>query len=83
MKRLGPMWLREFSSTSLHALGGKLMREYRTDGLSARQDWLLDRITHELAWRMSKRLPSDRCSCELCSARWVAYWGEPGAPRGG
>lgn len=71
MRRLGPTWLRGMTTEALHGLGGRLLRDYEEVGLSARQDWLLDRLSHELCWRMSKRLPQDRCTCRLCLEPWV------------
>lgn len=71
MRRLGPTWLRDLSEQQLHALGLKLLHDFQTTGLSPRQDWLLDRVSHELGWRMLKRRPSTRCTCALCLFHWV------------
>lgn len=74
MRRLGPYWIRDLSATALHGVGLKLLAKWKTDGLSPREDWLLGRVCHELAWRMSKRPPSDRCACQLCLEEWMGYW---------
>lgn len=71
MRRLGPTWLRDLTHEQLHALGLKLLHDFETRGLSARQDWLLDRISHELGWRMHKAPPRLRCTCSLCLHHWV------------
>ena len=75
MKRLGPTWLRSMSTDALHALGMRMLNTWRNDGLSERQEWLLDRVSYELGWRMTKRLPMDRCTCRLCIEPFVVVLG--------
>jgi len=65
--RLAPMWVRELDRRQLHALTGKLVRLYGEEGLSDKQEWLLDRCLQELNWRRSHAVwPDPRCSCQFC-----------------
>lgn len=66
--RYAPAWVREMPDREAHALAGRLVRESRAADLTHRQDWLLDRLLHDLRWRRSEdlRLRAFPCSCWLC-----------------
>lgn len=72
-RRLAPMWVRELDRRDLHALTGKLLRDFRGTGISPAQDWLLDRALNELAWRVYADGPARCCVCELCCPEDI--WG--------
>lgn len=66
-RRRSPWWVRELAWAKLHALGGKLLNTYRSDGLSPNQEWLWGAVISELEYRNRHRPPVDRCTCLLCT----------------
>lgn len=53
---------------TLHALCGRLLREQTETDLTERQDWLVDRLLDELAWRRARALSLRLmpCTCAMC-----------------
>lgn len=50
----------------LHGLAGRLMVEFRTDGISEAQHATLDAAISELEYRNRRAVQADRCTCWLC-----------------
>lgn len=65
-RRRSPWWVREYSFVTLHRLGGRLLNQWRTDGLTDGQLALLQGVESELAYRNRRRPAPDRCTCQLC-----------------
>lgn len=81
------LFLRRMTERAVHGLALKLMRLYHQGEASDRQEWLLDQTMAELLWRQDRKLPQDRCTCQLCfevlgedlggSLSSWSPWGEP------
>jgi hypothetical protein len=65
-RRRAPEWVRALASPSLHSLAGRLQRDFRLEGLSRGQEWLLDACISELEHRHRHPETWTRCDCDLC-----------------
>lgn len=66
-RRRSPGYVREWSSTALHAVAMRLNRDRSSGDLSDDQEWLFDAIVSELEYRRRRTRPVWRsCSCYLC-----------------
>jgi len=66
-RRVAPQWVQELEPRELHALTGRLLREFRSADLTDAQDWLLDHCLDDLDWRWRNTEPAYlRCACMLC-----------------
>lgn len=67
-RRMAPKWVQIMEDREAHATAGRLVRDSRSNDLSDPQDWLVDRLLEDLAWRRSEALRQRRmpCSCWLC-----------------
>lgn len=68
VRRRSPQWVRDMRSEGLHRLGARLQTEYRTVGITERQEAVWDAVVSELDYRNRRRHPMDRCTCLLCSS---------------
>jgi hypothetical protein len=60
-------------SVTLHRVAGRLCRDFRSQGVTPRQDWLLTQLINELEHRRRTAVnPIDRCACYLCNDRDLA-----------
>lgn len=71
VRRRSPFWIREMRWEALHRLGGRLINLWHTDGLSGRQVAVWDAVVSELDYRNRRRLPQDRCTCQLCMSPFI------------
>lgn len=79
-RRRSPWWIREYSFVALHRLGGRLLHDWRTDGLTDGQLHLLEGVESELAYRNRHRPYPDRCTCQLCCEPFPLADDELGEP---
>lgn len=70
VRRRSPGWVRAMSERNLHSLAGRLLRDFASDGLSARQDWLLSAALSELEYRRRRWYRwgdlTSACHCWMC-----------------
>lgn len=66
-RRRSPLFVREWSSETLHAVAGRLRRDACSQGLTRGQECLWDWVISELEYRFRHRSTQwPWCACELC-----------------
>lgn len=66
-RRRSPGYVRQWSSSALHALAMKMNLDRSSGDLSEAQEWLFDACVSELEYRRRRTRPVWRCcSCFLC-----------------
>jgi len=61
------MWVREMDSRTVHKLAYRLWRLWSHEGISDKEEWLLEACISELEYRQRNRQQGWRlCGCQFC-----------------